>query len=263
MKQDIFPRCSVEGCASLRWCKGVCVKHYFRIREHGAPEGSGINRDTNMRTHNLSGHPLYPTWHGMVGRCSDPGHPNWPNYGGRGIAVCDRWRGDVAAFIADVSALADPHWAPGLSLDRVDNDGGYRPGNVRWATAKQQAANQRLRRGRPPLTEDPEARRRVAAMRGTGATVRQMAKELGCCVATVGRVLKAAGLIGDGRKGRPRRRKPADTDRCRRIVAMRRDGATHREIMAGAGCSKSTVRRTLDAAGMVRKGRPGRPPKPA
>lgn len=80
-------------------------------------------------------HPLYRAWAGMLGRCRNPNHSKYKDYGGRGITVCERWR-DFAAFLADVGERP-----PGHSLDRIDNDGPYAPGNVRWATPRVQAAN--------------------------------------------------------------------------------------------------------------------------
>jgi hypothetical protein len=85
-------------------------------------------------------HPLATTYHMMKRRCLQPNSRSWRNYGGRGIAICDRWINDFAAFVEDVG----PRPGPGYTLDRMDNDGNYQPGNVRWATASEQRLNQRL-----------------------------------------------------------------------------------------------------------------------
>ena len=92
-----------------------------------------------FRVHGMVGVPGYSTWKGMVARCCDPQNAAYPSYGGRGIRVHDEWRNDVRAFIRDVGERP----GPGYSLDRINNDGNYEPGNVRWATAKEQQRNRR------------------------------------------------------------------------------------------------------------------------
>jgi hypothetical protein len=81
---------------------------------------------------------LRERWNGMIRRTSDSRHHAYPSYGGRGIKVCDRWK-TYANFLEDMG----PTFQTGLTLDRIDVDGNYEPGNVRWATAAQQARNRR------------------------------------------------------------------------------------------------------------------------
>jgi hypothetical protein len=92
--------------------------------------------------HGMHGGREYWVWQAMIQRCTNPNTIGWQDYGGRGITVCDRWRNSFEAFWADLG----PTWAPGLSLDRIDNDGNYEPSNVRLATQTQQARNQRKSR---------------------------------------------------------------------------------------------------------------------
>lgn len=81
---------------------------------------------------------LYGIWRSAYSRCHTPGYANYENYGGRGLTVCEEWRWDYSAFKA--WALANGY-KEGLSLDRIDNDKGYEPGNCRWATKREQTFN--------------------------------------------------------------------------------------------------------------------------
>lgn len=86
-------------------------------------------------------YPEYYIWAGMIQRCTNPNNLSWPYYGGRDIRVCDKWRKSFAVFLNDIGRRP----APDLSIDRIDNNGHYEPGNVRWATHHVQMQNRRKR----------------------------------------------------------------------------------------------------------------------
>lgn len=90
--------------------------------------------------HGLSGTPEYYAWWHAKERCHNPAHNSYQYYGARGIRMCGTWRESVTQFYRDMGARPT-----GLSLDRIDNDGNYEPGNCRWATLEQQQSNKRQR----------------------------------------------------------------------------------------------------------------------
>lgn len=87
--------------------------------------------------------PEYTCWIDIKERCLNSKHKYFEYYGGRGITICDQWRDDFMSFLSDVGERpSDKH-----TIDRwPDNDGNYEPGNVRWATRKEQVANRRSTR---------------------------------------------------------------------------------------------------------------------
>ena len=92
-----------------------------------------------MATHGMTHTGVYRSWFAMRDRCEDPKAVSYKWYGGRGIKVCDAWQ-DFLTFYRDMGDRPD-----GMTLDRINPDGNYEPGNCRWATAKEQAANKRKR----------------------------------------------------------------------------------------------------------------------
>lgn len=88
--------------------------------------------------------PHYYAWRGMMNRCNNPNSEAFANYGGRKVVVCEQWL-RYAAYEAYVQALG-PKPSPKHTLDRIDNDKGYEPGNLQWADRQHQALNQRLRK---------------------------------------------------------------------------------------------------------------------
>lgn len=100
-----------------------------QLSARNASRGTGAKR-----------HPLYVTWKDMKARCQSQSDPEYHNYGGRGITICDRWL-DFWAFVSDVGPRPK-----GMTLERIDTDGDYVPSNCRWATASEQSRNKRTNR---------------------------------------------------------------------------------------------------------------------
>lgn len=139
----------VTACGKTQWeCQcdcGVIILAITGSLTTGNTQSCGCQRRDSARQnglkikHGMTGTPEYKAWRGLRYRCYDPEHENYHNYGGRGITVCDEWKESFEAFYRDMG----PRPGLGYSIDRKDVNGNYEPNNCRWATAIEQASNQR------------------------------------------------------------------------------------------------------------------------
>lgn len=130
-----------------------------------------------------------------IHRCHNTEHAAFHNYGERGIHVCEDWRGKDG-FDKFLSHIGEKPSAD-LTLDRIDNDRGYEPGNVRWATRAEQVANRRHPQGNYPSGADHHAVKRCAARNAViqeewtaGATVPALARQYDLTVTQIYRVVR-------------------------------------------------------------------------
>jgi len=124
----------------------------------------------------------------MIHRCENPRNDNYPDWGGRGIKVCSEWH-DVRAFINWIEENLGPR-PVGMSIDRIDCNGDYMPGNVKWSTAAEQAFNTRNRR--PDALGRSLAERRALARTLTqqGKSQREIGEILGVAQQSVSNYLR-------------------------------------------------------------------------
>jgi hypothetical protein len=133
-----------KGSATCYWCQCDCgTQRAVRGNDltQNRSKSCGCWNMENLqamhRTHGMSTSPEYRIWCAMIDRCYRPKAKEFERYGGRGISVCDKWRHNFSAFLADMGLR--PHAK--MQLDRRSNDGNYTPENCRWVTVIQQQNN--------------------------------------------------------------------------------------------------------------------------
>lgn len=172
--------CSIPGCGRKSYGHSLCQSHAARVA--GEQDGE-IARRTKLPPECKG---LARRWGAMHRRCEVPNTTKFELYGGRGIRVCSRWD-DFFCFVQDMGmAPSDRH-----SIDRIDPDGDYEPGNCRWATPLEQIANSsRFRLHREYVDT-------VTILHAAGKTQREIAAETESARTTVVRALRLSGVIPD------------------------------------------------------------------
>lgn len=131
-------------------CGATCIADGVHLRRGEIKSCGCLSRENTIKRstkhgmkRRMSSNKIYSTWQNVKQRCLDKSAPHYAEYGARGITICEEWQTDFQAFFDYVSKLEHFN-EEGYTLDRINNDGNYEPGNVRWATRKEQTRNRRI-----------------------------------------------------------------------------------------------------------------------
>lgn len=130
------PQTGVAMLVAQCKCGRICLKE---VQQLSGTRGSRKCSECPRYRGGVGATPEYKAWRAARSRCHNPKDRAYKDYGARGIRMCEQWRESFTAFMADVGQRPSKNH----SLDRIENDGNYEPGNVRWATRTQQARNRR------------------------------------------------------------------------------------------------------------------------
>lgn len=123
--------------------------------------------------HGMTNTPTHRIWRSMKCRCLNHKHKDYPYYGGRGITVCTKWIESFTVFHTYMGDRPD-----GMTIDRINNNGNYEPGNCKWSTRKSQRHNQRVHKNARFITSDGQTKTVTEWARDVGLLRPTLAKRL-------------------------------------------------------------------------------------